>query len=70
MSSKYVYPDTVSPEFRNFAFTLVFCLLLIFILTTSYFAKKHIYVVHSSLPLLVVAIASSVTLPKVSEVLG
>jgi hypothetical protein len=52
--------NPVSPEFRNFAFTLVFFLMLVFILTTSYFSKHHIYVVHSSLPLLIVAIASSV----------
>lgn len=45
----------------------MFCLLLIFILTTSYFAKKHVYVVHSSLPLLVVAIASSVTISLFSS---
>jgi NhaP-type Na+/H+ or K+/H+ antiporter len=50
---------SISIEYRNFAFALLFGLLIFFIITSTIIAHKHITVIHCAMPTLLLAILIS-----------
>jgi len=50
---------TISIEYRNFAFALVFGMLVFFIITSTIIAQKHITVIHCAMPTLLLSILIS-----------